>query len=54
MLAADVEDDGRDGIASPSGLATRGDIYGAIRIQKPINGLLSVVDQSLCGVLLTP
>ena len=27
-------------------------MYGAMRIQRPINGLLSVVDQSRCGILL--
>ncbi len=33
-------------------LARPGEIYGALRIQKPINGLVSVVDQSRCGILL--
>ncbi len=33
-------------------LAGRGEIYGAMRIQRPVNGLLSVVDQSRCGILL--
>ncbi len=33
-------------------LAERGDIYGAIHMHSPINGLLSIIDQSRCGVLL--
>ncbi|MCX7049903.1 MAG: hypothetical protein NTX50_31025 [Candidatus Sumerlaeota bacterium] len=32
--------------------ALPGEVYGAMRIRRPINGLLSVVDQSRCGVLL--
>lgn len=32
--------------------ARPGEIYGSMRIRKPINGLLSVIDQSRCGVLL--
>lgn len=33
-------------------VAERGEMYGGMRIHRPINGLLSVVDQSRCGVLL--
>ena len=36
----------------PAGLARPGEIYGTIHIAKPINGMLSVVDQSRCGILL--
>jgi len=32
--------------------AAPGEIYGAMRIRKPIGGLLSVIDQSRCGILL--
>lgn len=32
--------------------ARPGELYGGMRIQKPINGLISVVDQSRCGILL--
>jgi len=32
--------------------ARRGEIYGAMRIHRPINGLISVIDQTRCGVLL--
>jgi hypothetical protein len=32
--------------------AKPGEIYGAMRIRKPINGLISVIDQSRCGILL--
>ncbi len=32
--------------------ASPGEVYGAMRIRKPVNGLLSVIDQSRCGVLL--
>jgi len=32
--------------------AQPGEIYGSMRIRKPVNGLLSVIDQSRCGVLL--
>ena len=42
----------RTGRRALQGLAKRGEIYAAIHINKPINGLLSVVDQSRCGVLL--
>ena len=33
-------------------LAESGEFYGAMRVVRPINGLLSVIDQSRCGVLL--
>jgi len=33
-------------------VAHPGEMYGAMRIQKPINGLVSVIDQSRCGILL--
>jgi len=42
----------RVGRIALEGVARRGEIYGAIHIWKPIQGLLSVVDQSRCGVLL--
>ena len=32
--------------------ARPGEIYGAMRIHRPINGILSVTDQSRCGILL--
>ena len=32
--------------------ARPGEIYGSMRIRKPINGLVSLIDQSRCGVLL--
>ncbi|HUW35642.1 MAG TPA: hypothetical protein VM223_28860, partial [Planctomycetota bacterium] len=42
----------RMGRRALQGLAKRGEIYATIHMNKPINGLLSVVDQSRCGVLL--
>ncbi len=42
----------RTGRVALQGVAKAGEMYGAIHINKPINGLLSVVDQSRCGVLL--
>ncbi len=42
----------RVGRAAIRGIAQAGEIYGSIHIYKPINGLLSVVDNSRCGVLL--
>lgn len=42
----------RTGRSALQGLAKPGELYGALRIQRPINGLLSVVDQSRCGILL--
>ncbi len=42
----------RTGRVALQGLAKPGEMYGAIHISKPINGLLGVVDQSRCGVLL--
>src|SRR5207248_11117154 len=33
-------------------VAETGEMYGAMRVRRPINGLVSVVDQSRCGVLL--
>lgn len=33
-------------------VAERGEMYGGMRIHRPISGLISVVDQSRCGVLL--
>jgi hypothetical protein len=42
----------RTGRTALKSLAKPGEIYGAMRIQKPINGLIPVVDQSRCGVLL--
>ena len=32
--------------------ARRGEIYGTMRLHRPINGLISVIDQSRCGILL--
>ena len=42
----------RTGRAAMQRLAEPGEIYGAIHIRRPINGLLSVIDQSRCGVML--
>jgi hypothetical protein len=42
----------RTGREAMQRLAEPGEIYGAIHIRRPINGLLSVVDQSRCGILL--
>ena len=42
----------RTGREAMQRLAEPGEIYGAIHIRRPINGLLSIVDQSRCGILL--
>ena len=42
----------RTGRATLQGIARPGEIYGALHLHRPINGLLSIVDQSRCGVLL--
>ncbi|HEY0074129.1 MAG TPA: hypothetical protein VGB77_08515 [Abditibacteriaceae bacterium] len=42
----------RTGRAALQGTAKPGEMYGAMRIRRPLNGLLSVIDQSRCGVLL--
>lgn len=42
----------RTGRSALQTTAKPGEIYGAMRIQRPINGLVSVIDQSRCGVLL--
>ncbi len=42
----------RTGRSALDWLARPGEMYGAMRIQRPINGLLSVIDQSRCGILL--
>ncbi len=42
----------RTGRTALQGIAQPGEMYGAMRIQRPMNGLISVVDQSRCGVLL--
>ncbi|MHB8973977.1 MAG: hypothetical protein ACYC4N_26375 [Pirellulaceae bacterium] len=42
----------RTGRSALDRLARPGEMYGAMRIQRPINGLLSVIDQSRCGILL--
>lgn len=42
----------RTGRTALQGIAKPGEIYGAMRVTKPINGILGVVDQSRCGVLL--
>ncbi len=42
----------RTGRSALQGLAKPGEMYGAMKVRRPINGLLSIVDQSRCGVLL--
>lgn len=42
----------RTGRTALERLAQPGEMYGGMRIQAPINGLLGVIDQSRCGVLL--
>jgi hypothetical protein len=42
----------RTGRTALQGVARRGEMYGAIHLWKPLNGLVSVVDQSRCGILL--
>ena len=42
----------RVGRAALQGLAQPGEIYGAMRIHRPLNGLLAVVDQTRMGILL--
>lgn len=42
----------RTGRKALQGHAKPGETYAAIHLQKPINGLLSVIDQSRCGILL--
>jgi hypothetical protein len=42
----------RTGRTALQRLAEPGELYGAMRVVRPINGLLSVVDQSRCGILL--
>ena len=42
----------RTGRTALQWVARPGEIYGGMRIHRPINGLLSVVDQSRCGFLL--
>lgn len=42
----------RTGRTALEWLARPGEMYGGMRIQRPINGLVSVVDQSRCGILL--
>ena len=42
----------RTGRSALHSLAQPGEMYGAMRVQRPINGLISVIDQSRCGVLL--
>jgi len=42
----------RTGRVALQGVAKPGEMYGAIHLWKPLNGLLSVVDQSRCGLLL--
>ena len=46
------EEKWRVGRAALQGPAKRGEMYGGMRIRRPINGLLSVVDQSRCGLLI--
>ena len=42
----------RTGRSALNRVAEQGQIYGAMRIQEPINGLISVIDQTRAGVLL--
>lgn len=42
----------RTGRKALQGLAKPGEIYANMHINKPINGLLSVIDQSRCGIML--
>jgi len=42
----------RVGRAALNDIAKRGEMYGGMRIRQPINGLVSVIDQTRCGVLL--
>lgn len=42
----------RTGRTALEWLARTGEMYGAMRVRRPIHGLLSVIDQSRCGVLL--
>jgi hypothetical protein len=42
----------RTGRATLGRTAAPGEIYGAMRIRRPINGLIPVVDQSRCGIVL--
>jgi len=42
----------RTGRKALQGVAQPGETYAAIHIYKPINGILSVVDQSRCGIIL--
>jgi hypothetical protein len=41
-----------DGAHRDPGHGPSGELYGTIHLNKPINGLLSVVDQSRCGIVL--
>jgi hypothetical protein len=42
----------RTGRIAISGTAKSGELYGTIHLRKPLNGLLSVIDQSRCGIAL--
>jgi len=42
----------RTGRTTLGNVALPGEMYGAMKVFRPINGLLSVIDQSRCGVLL--
>ena len=42
----------RTGRTAMQRLAEPGEFYGAMRVQRPINGLVSVIDQSRCGIVL--
>lgn len=42
----------RTGRTALGRIAENSEMYGAMRVVKPINGILSVVDQSRCGILL--
>lgn len=42
----------RTGRTALDTIARPGEMYGGMRIQRPLNGLISVVDQSRCGIVL--
>ena len=42
----------RTGRTALQRLVEPGEFYGAMRVQRPINGLVSVIDQSRCGIVL--
>lgn len=42
----------RVGRTALNGVAARGEIYGAIQVRPPMNGLMAIVDQTRCGLLI--